>query len=125
LLLSLLLSLCVSRRGKTPARWNRFLRPGFRGEAGKPEGDPIRSILARALLSIAATLGILGGIAWIEAARAPVLAQAATATVDFHAALDPYGTWERHSRWGEVWLSANRPRDWRPYTDGQWGYTEE
>ena len=24
-----------------------------------------------------------------------------------------------------MWIPANRPRDWRPYTDGHWGYTEE
>ena len=56
----------------------------------------MRNILTRALLSIAATLGVLGGVAFLEAAGAPVLAQTATATVDFHAVLDPYGRWERH-----------------------------
>src|SRR6266536_1033864 len=44
---------------------------------------------------------------------------------DFHTALTPYGSWERHRRWGEVWVPASMPRDWRPYTRGHWAYTEE
>ena len=38
---------------------------------------------------------------------------------------EPYGRWERHARWGEVWIPANRSRDWRPYTVGRWVYTED
>jgi hypothetical protein len=45
--------------------------------------------------------------------------------VEFRAALDPYGSWHRHARWGEVWTPANRPRDWRPYTLGRWVYTDD
>lgn len=44
---------------------------------------------------------------------------------EFHAALEPYGRWQRHARWGEVWTPADRPRDWRPYTVGHWAYTDD
>jgi hypothetical protein len=52
------------------------------------------------------------------AANGPVKAE-------FRAALEPYGRWQRHARWGEVWTPANRPRDWRPYTVGRWAYTDD
>jgi len=44
---------------------------------------------------------------------------------EFRAALEPYGRWQRHARWGEVWTPADRPRDWRPYTVGRWAYTDD
>ena len=49
----------------------------------------------------------------MPAAQGPVKAE-------FRAALEPYGRWQRHARWGEVWTPADRPRDWRPYTVGHW-----
>ena len=52
------------------------------------------------------------------AANGPVKAE-------FRAALEPYGRWQRHARWGEVWTPANRPREWRPYTVGRWAYTDD
>jgi Family of unknown function (DUF6600) len=53
-----------------------------------------------------------------HAAHGPVKAE-------FRAALEPYGRWQRHARWGEVWTPADRPRDWRPYTVGRWAYTDD
>jgi hypothetical protein len=46
-------------------------------------------------------------------------------SVDLRAALDPHGRWQRHPRWGEVWLPVDRRRDWRPYMLGHWAYTDE
>jgi hypothetical protein len=40
-------------------------------------------------------------------------------------ALEPHGRWQQHSRWGQVWIPANRGPDWRPYTVGRWVYTED
>ena len=45
--------------------------------------------------------------------------------MEFRSALQPYGRWDRVSRWGEVWVPANRPREWRPYTVGRWAYTDD
>jgi len=44
---------------------------------------------------------------------------------EFRTALSPYGTWRRHPRWGEVWVYNDQTPDWRPYTRGQWIYTDE
>ncbi|HVR10049.1 MAG TPA: DUF6600 domain-containing protein, partial [Thermoanaerobaculia bacterium] len=41
----------------------------------------------------------------------------------FHQRLSPYGRWDTHGSYGEVW----RPRvaaGWRPYTTGHWVYTD-
>src|SRR5215510_2462893 len=59
-------------------------------------------------------------------ANTPGIAQAQVAvSAEFRTALQPYGRWERHSRWGEVWIPASRGKDWRPYTVGRWVYTED
>jgi len=44
---------------------------------------------------------------------------------DFRVALEPYGAWRHHRRFGDVWVPASRPRDWRPYTLGHWVYTDD
>jgi hypothetical protein len=54
----------------------------------------------------------------------PAHAQA-TVSVEFRTALDPYGRWVNHPRWGEVWVPADVDRDWRPYLNGRWEYTDE
>ena len=51
-------------------------------------------------------------------------AQAQTAA-EFRSALDSYGSWVRHPRWGEVWVPDDVSPDWRPYTYGHWIYTDE
>src|SRR6266550_936893 len=55
---------------------------------------------------------------------APAQAQESI-SVEFRTALEPYGHWQQHSRWGEVWVPADRPRDWRPYTVGHWVHTDD
>ena len=54
----------------------------------------------------------------------PAHAQASI-SVDFRTALESHGRWERHSRWGEVWIPGNLAQDWRPYTNGHWVYTDD
>jgi hypothetical protein len=49
----------------------------------------------------------------------------AQVSAEFQAALQPYGAWRRHARWGMVWVPAKRPNGWRPYTHGHWVYTQE
>jgi hypothetical protein len=49
----------------------------------------------------------------------------AAVSVDFRTALEPYGRWYRHDRWGEIWVPADRDRSWRPYTVGHWVYTDD
>lgn len=52
------------------------------------------------------------------------LAQAQV-SAEFESALEPYGEWRRHPRWGTVWVPDDRPAGWRPYTEGHWVYTDE
>jgi uncharacterized protein DUF6600 len=54
----------------------------------------------------------------------PAHAQASI-SVEFRTALQDHGRWQRHSRWGEVWVPGNLARDWRPYTNGHWVYTDD
>lgn len=44
---------------------------------------------------------------------------------DFRVVLEPYGAWRHNRRFGDVWVPANRARDWRPYTVGHWVYTDD
>ncbi|MDB5572736.1 MAG: hypothetical protein JWN93_3919, partial [Hyphomicrobiales bacterium] len=44
---------------------------------------------------------------------------------EFRTALEPYGRFERHDRYGEVWRPNRLAKDWRPYTEGRWVYTDE
>lgn len=46
--------------------------------------------------------------------------------VGFEEALEPHGEWVDHERYGQVWTPyAGEDRSWRPYSRGQWVYTEE
>ena len=44
---------------------------------------------------------------------------------EFHVALEPYGSWQHSTRWGEVWIPAQVSPDWRPYTLGHWVYASD
>jgi hypothetical protein len=56
----------------------------------------------------------------------PAQAQASVSVgADFRVALEPYGAWRHHRRFGNVWVPASRARDWRPYTVGHWVYTDD
>ena len=49
----------------------------------------------------------------------------AQVSAEFQSALEPYGSWQPHPRFGEVWVPYDLPPGWRPYTYGRWVYTEE
>src|SRR5215813_3341655 len=55
----------------------------------------------------------------------PAAAQAVSLSVDFRTALEPYGAWQHHRRWGEVWIPSRVARDWQPYTVGHWVYSQD
>ncbi len=44
----------------------------------------------------------------------------------FYRKLEPYGAWRESTDYGYVWQprSAQQSRNWRPYTDGRWAYTD-
>ncbi len=67
---------------------------------------------------------MLASVPILAGAIAPAQAQAGV-KAEFRLALEPYGKWQTVSRWGDVWVPANRPRDWQPYTVGHWVYTDD
>ena len=69
-------------------------------------------------------LALLAAAPLVAGAFAPAQAQARVST-EFRTALEPYGRWEHHARWGDVWIPADRRRGWRPYTVGHWLYTND
>jgi hypothetical protein len=69
-------------------------------------------VLALGSLTVSITAGSL----------TPAIAQVSE---DFQFALEPYGRWRPHPRFGEVWVPTGVPRDWRPYENGHWVYTDE
>ena len=52
-------------------------------------------------------------------------AGAAQISEDAQIALEQYGGWRPHPRFGEVWVPDGVPPDWRPYQYGHWVYTDE
>jgi uncharacterized protein DUF6600 len=50
---------------------------------------------------------------------------AAQISEDAQIALEQYGMWRPHPRFGDVWVPAGIPPDWRPYQYGHWVYTDE
>ncbi|MDQ2658933.1 MAG: hypothetical protein M3Y03_00770, partial [Verrucomicrobiota bacterium] len=43
----------------------------------------------------------------------------------FYRKLEPYGAWRETSDYGYVWQPRQaQARDWRPYTNGRWAYTD-
>jgi hypothetical protein len=73
-------------------------------------------VMSLALAGVGMTLPVIPGA--VQLARAQILAE-------FQEALAPYGHWERHPRWGAIWLPDDVPPDWRPYEYGHWVYTDE
>ncbi len=78
---------------------------------------------AALLVGLAATLAVVGSTTSIVT---PAHAQVSVSVgADFRVALEPYGGWRHHRRFGDVWAPASRARDWRPYTVGHWVYTDD
>lgn len=44
---------------------------------------------------------------------------------DFVGALDPFGEWYIHSKWGRAWKPRDVNPDWRPYQKGRWAHTDQ
>src|SRR5437899_10500098 len=65
---------------------------------------------------------VLAPVPIVIGTTTPAQAQVAV-RAEFRTALASYGRWERHSRWGEVWVPTRVSREWRPYPVGHWAYT--
>jgi hypothetical protein len=81
---------------------------------------------AQAAMLIAIASGALLGAPQRWNPIAPALAQErASVRADFRAALEPFGAWRHHARFGDVWVPGHRSHAWRPYTAGHWAYTDD
>ena len=54
----------------------------------------------------------------------PPKAEARVTFSYFYDSLQPYGEWVDVDHYGYCWQPAGMDRDWRPYTDGYWSYTD-
>lgn len=81
------------------------------------------------LLKLAAQAAALTGLLWLPGsvlgAATPAAAQTVSLSVEFRTALEPYGSFRRIARWGDVWVPAHVSREWRPYTVGHWVYSDD
>jgi len=73
------------------------------------------------LTGVAIAAGTLS-ISITIAAITPAVAQISE---DAQIALEQYGEWRPHPRFGQVWVPRGVPPDWRPYQYGHWVYTDE
>jgi uncharacterized protein DUF6600 len=73
----------------------------------------------------AALSAILGLTTLAVVPPVPAVAQSDPASLEFREALDVYGSWVPHRRWGDVWVPASVPQGWQPYTNGRWVFTDE
>ncbi|SHO65711.1 hypothetical protein SAMN02745172_02357 [Pseudoxanthobacter soli DSM 19599] len=107
------------------------------GEPGSPAGRRSRRTAGRLLLRASVpVLLVLGTFALAvpfddagERLNGDFLADASAETPShgvesFFAPLAAHGTWVAHPRYGFVWIPAKVPQEWRPYTLGQWLWTD-
>jgi len=81
-------------------------------------------ILLIAILSVAVALTGLGLTA--QTANAQQIRKSRLTDVQvFYQQLAPYGRWFSMSRYGSVWSPYGIAADWRPYTNGEWVYTDD
>ena len=81
--------------------------------------------VSRAALAI-----LIGAVLACGMLSAPVIVGALTPAAaqiseDAQIALEQYGSWRPHPRFGEIWAPHGVPPEWRPYEYGQWVYTDE
>ena len=80
-------------------------------------------------LKLAAQAAALTGLLWLPGSvlgtATPAAAQTVSLSVEFRTALEPYGSFRRIARWGDVWVPAHVSREWRPYTVGHWVYSDD
>ena len=81
----------------------------------------LRRVTFVMLTGVAIAAGTLS-VSITIAALTPAVAQISE---DAQIALEQYGVWRPHPRFGQVWVPRDVPPDWRPYQYGHWVYTDD
>jgi hypothetical protein len=81
----------------------------------------LRHLASAALIGGGIVFGVIS-TPIVFGALAPAAAQISE---DAQVALEQYGSWRPHPRFGNVWVPTGVPPDWRPYAYGHWVYTDE
>src|SRR5262245_42194600 len=81
--------------------------------------------LRRLALAVSACIAIAACALSASVTVATLAPAQAQVSAEFQSALEPYGSWQPHPRFGEVWVPYDLPPGWRPYTYGRWVYTED
>lgn len=79
------------------------------------------------LAGVLALFALASGVTLPGTVRAggPATAYGDFAIEQFYDELAPYGEWVSHPVHGYVWLPLAVGPDWRPFTVGNWTYTED
>jgi hypothetical protein len=86
---------------------------------------PQRASIRRLMLGLATSLALAGAGMTLSVVPGAVQSAHAQISAEFQEALAPYGHWERHPRWGAIWVPDDVPPGWQPYEYGHWVYTDE
>jgi hypothetical protein len=81
--------------------------------------------LRRLLLTLLTVFSLGAAATLIPGVPGAVQPANAQISLEFQGALAPYGVWRRQGQFGEVWVPRGVPRDWRPYENGHWVYTDD
>jgi hypothetical protein len=93
---------------------------------GKPIGTLTHSLLFGASLRAFAIALALSPVALLATTtEAPSQPGFQIGFGYFYDELAPYGTWNHHPRWGDVWRPRRVEADFRPYYRGHWEYTNQ
>src|SRR5216683_3865496 len=82
-------------------------------------------IITRVVAALVTAAAFLLAAPIVPTSVTPAWAQRVQISEEFRIALEPYGAFQPHPRWGEVWVPTHIARGWRPYTVGHWVNSED
>ena len=84
------------------------------------------SNITRGVAALVAATGFVVAAPVVPATHFHAVAQERVEiSADFRTALEPYGEFRLHQRWGEVWVPTHVAENWEPYTVGHWVDTND
>ena len=84
------------------------------------------SNITRGVAALVAATGFVVAAPVVPATHFHAVAQERVEiSAGFRTALEPYGEFRLHQRWGEVWVPTHVAENWEPYTVGHWVDTND